>query len=170
MKFDMSIFQKSVKKTQVSLKSDNNNRYMKTELHFLWISVFLRKKNVSDKSCRENQNTHFFKFKNFLFKKSCCLWDTVEKYCRARQATDDNIVDECWILNTQNKSYLLLFHWNSGYINAPQMLCYTYSACLVSLNWVTRELPCIYFLNYLLCNSMHLHQNASQQTIHTILL
>jgi len=27
MKFDMNIFQKSVKKMQVSLKSDKNNRY-----------------------------------------------------------------------------------------------------------------------------------------------
>jgi len=40
-------------------------------------SVFLRTKNVSDKSCRENQNTHFM-FNNF-FLKIVLFWDNVEK-------------------------------------------------------------------------------------------
>jgi hypothetical protein len=56
-------------------------------------------RNVSDKSCRENQNTHFM-FNNF-FPKSCRLCDNVEKYGTARQATDDNIIRRmrfaCWI-------------------------------------------------------------------------
>jgi hypothetical protein len=39
---------------------------------------------------RENQNTHFM-FNNLPPpKKSCRLWDNVEKYGTARQATDDN--------------------------------------------------------------------------------
>ena len=46
--------------------------------------------NVSDKSCRENQNTHFM-FNKFFPQKSRRLCDNVEKYCRAGQATDDNI-------------------------------------------------------------------------------
>jgi len=44
--------------------------------------------NVLDKSCTENQNTHFV-FNNFL-PKSCHLWDTVEKYDWAREDTDIN--------------------------------------------------------------------------------
>ena len=40
----MSIFRKSVKKTHVSLKSDKNYG-------------FLRMGNISDKICKENQNT-----------------------------------------------------------------------------------------------------------------
>jgi len=36
---------------------------------------------VSDKSSRENQNTHYT-FSNFS-KKLCCLWDNVEKQSRA---------------------------------------------------------------------------------------
>jgi len=55
-------------------------------------------KNLSDKSHRENQNTHFV-FKDF-FRESCCLWDHVGKYCTARQTTDDNIIWSmriaCW--------------------------------------------------------------------------
>jgi hypothetical protein len=39
----------------------------------------------------EKTKTHIFMF-NFFFRKSCRLWDNVEKYGRARQATDDNII------------------------------------------------------------------------------
>jgi len=45
-------------------------------------------KNISDNSCRENQNTHFI-FNN-KFRKSCRLWDNVEKYFRAGQTTNYN--------------------------------------------------------------------------------
>jgi hypothetical protein len=47
-------------------------------------------RSISDKSCRENQNTHFI-INNF-FHKSCRLWDNVEKYGTARQATDENMI------------------------------------------------------------------------------
>jgi len=39
--------------------------------------------NISDKICRENQNTHFM-FNHFLFRKSCRLVDNVEKPGRVR--------------------------------------------------------------------------------------
>jgi hypothetical protein len=51
-------------------------------------SVLFRMKNISDESCRENQNTHFV-FNNFFFSKICRLWD-MEKYTRDRQATYGN--------------------------------------------------------------------------------
>jgi len=55
-------------------------------------SVLLRIWNtrISGKDRRGNQNTHSI-FNNFSFRKSCRLWDNVEKYCRAGQATDDNM-------------------------------------------------------------------------------
>ena len=40
--------------------------------------ILLRMRNVSGKSCRENQDTHFVL--NFFFRKPCRLWDNVEKY------------------------------------------------------------------------------------------
>jgi len=44
---------------------------------------------MSEKCCRENQNTYFM-FKNlFFFRKSCCLWDDVENFSRAGQAAGD---------------------------------------------------------------------------------
>jgi hypothetical protein len=56
------ILQKSLTKTQISLKPDKNNGY------FIWTSVYIltiscpvlpRMRNVSDKICRENQYTLF---------------------------------------------------------------------------------------------------------------
>jgi hypothetical protein len=46
-------------------------------------------RNVSDKSCAENQITHC-SFSN-VYRKSCGLLNNVEEYCRARQATDGNV-------------------------------------------------------------------------------
>jgi len=73
---------------------------MKTNIHFFIISrsFLLRKRNVLDKSCREDQNTHF-EFSNFFFRISCHLWDNVEEYCRADQTTDDNMVHAYCLLD-----------------------------------------------------------------------
>jgi hypothetical protein len=79
-----SIFRKSVEKIQVSLKWKKNRGYfIREDQYTLFItsrSIPLRMRNVSDKSCRENQNTHFV-FSNFFFLivPSC---DNAEKYCR----------------------------------------------------------------------------------------
>jgi hypothetical protein len=62
------IFRKSVEKIQASFKTDKNNGY------FTWrpICIFIvsglssSRRNISDKGCRENQNTHFI-FNNFFF-------------------------------------------------------------------------------------------------------
>jgi len=55
---------------------------------------------VSDKGCRENQNTNFT-FNNFFFWKSYRLRDNAKKYGKARVATDDNTTrctrNTCWI-------------------------------------------------------------------------
>jgi hypothetical protein len=86
---DLSIFPNSVKKSQISLKSDKNKGYFTwTLIHTRWFKydrhwfvckqaaqvpvifeppcifiiyrkILLRMRNISDKSCRANQNTHF---------------------------------------------------------------------------------------------------------------
>jgi hypothetical protein len=61
--------------------------------------ILFRMRNISNKSCREHQNTHFL-FSKF-FRKSCRLWHHVGKRGRVRQATDDNTIRRmrfaCWI-------------------------------------------------------------------------
>ena len=60
--------------------------------------ILLRMSNVPDYIRRENLNMHFM-FKTF-FRKSCHLWDNVEKYSGAREATDENTIRRmcvtCW--------------------------------------------------------------------------
>jgi hypothetical protein len=61
MKFG-SIFRKSAEKIKVSLKSDENNWYITWRPIYIYANISLnsfRMRNVSDKSCRENQDTRF---------------------------------------------------------------------------------------------------------------
>jgi hypothetical protein len=55
-------------------------------------------RNCTDKSCRENQNTHFVFSK--YFPKSVRLRDNVEKYGRAGQATDKYMAHAHCMLDT----------------------------------------------------------------------
>jgi hypothetical protein len=99
--------------------------------------ILLRMRNVSDSSCRENQNTHFM-FDNFSLK-IVSLWDNVEKYVRAREATDDNIIWHmcfaCWVTKATDThiEYLILvaFPRQQWLLEHVSMLCYTCIACLV---------------------------------------
>jgi hypothetical protein len=99
--------------------------------------IFSRMRIVSDKSCRENRNTHFvFNF----FWKSCYLWDNVKKYGRAGQATDDNITQRmcfaCWITKATDK-YLIhtAFPRQQWLCECTSLLSYTYIACLVKYDY-----------------------------------
>jgi len=68
--------------------------------------IILRTRNVSDKSYRENRNTHFM-FAAFSLK-SCSFWDKVEKYGIVRLATDGSIIRRkcfaCWVPKVQTHS------------------------------------------------------------------
>jgi hypothetical protein len=71
MKFDiLSISPKCVAIIQVLLRSDKNNGTLHEDRYTLLIisRSVLRRINVSDKSCRENQNTHYV-FNNFFVSK-----------------------------------------------------------------------------------------------------
>ena len=46
-------------------------------------------RNVWNESCGEDQSIYFM-FSNFFFRKACCLWDSVEKYGGAREPTNDD--------------------------------------------------------------------------------
>ena len=108
-------FRKSVEKVKV-LKSDKNNGY------FTWrpmIShwILLRMRNISGRSCKENQNTFFML--NKIFWKLCCLWDNGEKCGTAREPTCDSIL--CRRRDARIQIYT----------KYTLVLCYMYLACLV---------------------------------------
>jgi hypothetical protein len=67
----LSIFRKSVEKIRILLKSDMNASTLHTSLcafMIITVLVLLRMRNVSEESCRENQNTYFMY--NNIFSKS----------------------------------------------------------------------------------------------------
>ena len=73
-------------------------------------------------------------FNNF-FPQYHAVWDNVEKYGRARQATDDNIsviwrVGFTYQITKAGLQCLLLFHGNNWYASTTQCYVYTYTACL----------------------------------------
>jgi len=110
------------------------NTLHESQYFFLIISrsFLLSIRNVSDKSCRENQNTKFI-FNNFFFRKSCPLWDNTEKYITAGQATDDNMaLKHCMLVrtatNTQSMKYFWFIH---SYISFTKALCLHYLPCYI---------------------------------------
>jgi hypothetical protein len=69
-------------------------------------SFLPRMKNVSDKSCRENRRKILCSIIFFL-RKFCRLWHNVKKYCRAVQATDDNMTHAHCMLDNEVYKYTL---------------------------------------------------------------
>jgi hypothetical protein len=100
-----------------------------------WILLGMR--NISYKSYRENQNTHFM-FGKFFSRKSCSLCDNLEKYCTAGQATDDNIIRRmrfAWWINKATEAhtkYVILIAFRVQYWlhERASMLRYMYIAFL----------------------------------------
>jgi hypothetical protein len=88
-------------------------------------STLLGKRNISHKSCRENQNTHFMFNNPPPPNKSCRLWDTVEKYCGDGQATNDNMTHAHCIQGTQGYKYIYWFSTvTSAALNVYCLPCY----------------------------------------------
>jgi len=70
-------------------------------------SVLTKVADVSDKSCRENRNTHFM-FNKFFPPKIGHLRDNLKKkYCREGHATDNNMAHARCMLDTQGYKHTL---------------------------------------------------------------
>jgi len=89
--------------------------------------------NVLDKWCRENQNSHFV-FSN-CFSENVAVYENVENYGRAIQATEDNIIRPKSIPKATNTHSEYVVHipfplqlWLH---ERASMLCYTYIVFLV---------------------------------------
>jgi hypothetical protein len=110
MKLDIWAFLENLLRTfQVSLKSDKNNGYITWRLFTFMTSLWIlfRMRNVLDKSCRENRNTHF-SFITF-FRKLCRFWYYVVEAERP-QMVIWRIRVACWI----SKATLAQTHANAS--------------------------------------------------------
>ena len=163
----LSIFPNSVEKIQVSLKSGINNEYFtRRRMYCTFMIVFrwvlLRRWNISDKICRENQDT--FYVQKFLAE-NCdvhkIMWKNMVEIvrlqmiirrkrftCRTPKATNTN--SEYVTLG------VLLFQCNNGCTNMPQ--CYVIRTLVLFLFifFLTFCWPCIsVYLSQYLTNLMH---------------
>ena len=132
----LSIFWKSVKTIQVSLKSDKNNGYF-TWRPIISHSFLLRMKNVSDKICRINQNKHFMWI---TFFQNCAIYEIIRKNIvqwDRPQMTTWHMHIACWIpkaTNTHSEYVLLIvFQLQQWFHKHASMLNYMYIGHLVDL-------------------------------------
>jgi hypothetical protein len=113
--------------------------------------ILLRMRNFSDKVVAK-MKTHILCSITFLLK-FCRLWDNVEKYGKARNATDYNIIRRmrfsCWITKATNthSDYvtLIAFPRQQWFRERGPILRYTYIASLIyTLLSHSRNLPTKY--------------------------
>ena len=75
---------------------------MKTNIYFWsYLAHFFLEWEMFQTKFVEEIKTHILCSITFFFQKSCRFWDNVEKYCRAGQATEDNMAHAYCILDTQ---------------------------------------------------------------------
>jgi hypothetical protein len=105
MKFD--ILRKLFGKIQVSIRYDQDNGYFTWRpiyVHLITSRSHLRRiGNVSDKSCRENQNTHFTS-NHFVFFYNLAFYENKWEKRRTGPSTDDKrrMRISCWIPKPTN--------------------------------------------------------------------
>jgi len=72
---------------------------MKTNIHFLsYLAHFFLEWEMLETKVAEKIKAHIMCSVTFFL--SCHLWDNMEEYCRAGQATDDNMVHAHYRLDT----------------------------------------------------------------------
>jgi len=139
----LNIFRKPIEKIKISLTSEKNNGY------FSWRSVHIYELMLNSCKEREMFQTKFAqKFKTHILcsvnsppRKSCRLWDNVERCGTAGQATDDNTVRRmrfaCWIpkaTNTHSEYVILIaFPLQQWLRERALILRYMYIGCLASV-------------------------------------
>jgi len=142
---------------------------MKTDIHF-WshLAQFFLEWEMFQTKVVEKIKTYFV-FSNYFLRKSYRLWDNVENYCRAGQATDGNMAHAHCMLYTYCYSYTQTHtHTHSEYVilNAfPQHQWLYESASLFYVTCTLRVLlqfcpPVTAFLCYRL-----LHHSSKASTI-----
>jgi len=101
-------------------------------------TFLFRMRNISYRICKKIKTHILCSITVFFFRKSCCLWDNVENYCRTERATDDNTVLAHCMLDTYG--YKKIFR-----------ICYTY--CFIATMVVRTRLNvalyvhCLYFVS-----------------------
>ena len=155
----LSMFQKSVEKTQVSSISDKNNKYCTWRPMYICDNMLLNLSN--NEKCFKQKlwriSKHILCSITPPPKKILHVWDNVERYCRARQATDGNIMRHVhfayWIVKaTETHSdciILLAFaqqHWLCKCTSMLRLHVHCLSCSASFINHVWNESAVIYLV------------------------
>jgi hypothetical protein len=99
--------------------------------------TLLRLKKVSGEFV-EKTNRHISYSVTLYFRKTCCLWYNMEKFCRTKQDTDyikQRMLCSCWITKATNahSEYVILitFPQQQWLHECTTMLSYRYTACII---------------------------------------
>ena len=147
---------------------------MKICVHLYFVlSILLGIRNVLDKSCRENQNTHFI-VQFFSPENRASMRCGKIRYSQRQQMTIRCMRTVCLITkaararthththtHTKNTLYLLLFHGNNGYAHVPQFYVYTYNTCHYSR---LHKINFLKFVNSSLQTSITLNHGLNSKT------
>jgi hypothetical protein len=91
-------------------------------------------RNVSDKSCRENQKYILCSINYFVFRKSCRLWDNAETEPNRPRQTIWRMRKACCVTKATNAHpecvILIAFPLQQWLHERASVLRYTYIACL----------------------------------------
>ena len=184
MKFDIWVFWKICWENWSFITIGQKYRvlYMKRNIRFwphlthLFLEWILFQTKVVDKL-----ETHILCSITF-FRKSWRLWDNVEKYTRAEEATDDNMAHEQFRLGTKNYKHTLRIcntHWFSTavIVARPRLIDTLYVHCL-SCSWfllrvkkrpadvsTNCDTPC----NLQVCYTVHFLSNLSDEQLDKVL-
>jgi hypothetical protein len=101
--------------------------------------IYFKMRNISHKSCRENQNT-YFTFNNFFYKNHAIydiMWKNMVEPDRPRMTVKYGpVCCACWITRATDtlSEYVILstFHVSSGCVNVPQCCCICTLLCLLT--------------------------------------
>jgi hypothetical protein len=125
--------------------------------------ILLRMRNILDRNCREYQNVYFTSSNNFFFRKTCHLWGNVANFGRAKQVTDDNIIQhmrfEFWTSKATDThsdyEILIAFPRQQWLRERDSILRYTYIASLVLYSIITYHIVFSLYLSLFLSVSIY---------------
>jgi hypothetical protein len=98
------IFRKSAKKIQVSLKFDNNNGYYAWRPIYQYLTRLFLEWEMFHTKAVVKIKAHISSPVTSSYRKSCRLWDNVEKCCTVGQVTENNMVNAHYLLDTNTHS------------------------------------------------------------------
>jgi len=124
--------------------------------------------NISDNFV-EKIKTDILCSVTFFFRKSCVLWHNVGKYCKAGQATDDNMAHAHWMLDTWSYKHILRIcniyffpHCNSSCTKGPHFYVILKNKFQLDVTY--------YFIVLMIGSTCFGHHYAHHQELTTIAL